>query len=278
MLPMAPGLTENSPCGPSPRSVLHRCERVHGIENHHRNIKPAIKNSLKIEYISAMDIPLLALAFGKSFLFALAAILPIVNPPASAPVFVNLTQTHDSSTRTMLAKRVGLNVALVLTGAMLTGTYVLEFFGVSLPIVRVAGGLIVGFAAWNMLHAPQIADDHKAEMAQSLTNENVRIQAFYPMAFPLTCGPGAISASITVGASMYSQQWSTTLANFTGGLTAILVTGFLVAVTFRYAGRLLRPLGEVGLMVFLRLSAFILLCIGVQILWTGVTELLRDIG
>ena len=224
-----------------------------------------------------MDISALAFSLGKNFLFALAAILPIVNPPASAPVFVNLTQGQDAPTRSMLAGRVGLNVALVLTGAMLIGTYVLEFFGVSLSIVRVAGGLIVAFAAWNMLHAPQMADDHKAEVAQSLNKANVRIQAFYPMAFPLTCGPGAIAASITVGASLYSESWPLTLANFAGGVTAVLVAGLLVALTFRYAGRLLRPLGEVGLMVFLRLSAFILLCIGVQILWTGVVELIQGL-
>lgn len=224
-----------------------------------------------------MEIPALALAFGKSFLFALAAVLPIVNPPASAPVFVNLTRELDSPTRSMLARRVGINVALVLTVAMLIGTYVLDFFGVSLPIVRVAGGLIVAFTAWNMLYAPQITNDHKAEMAESLTQENVRIQAFYPMAFPLTCGPGGISAAITVGAALHSQRWTESAANFGGGVTAMLAAGLLVMLTFRYAGRLLRPLGEVGLVVFLRLSAFILLCIGVQILWTGIMELMREI-
>lgn len=224
-----------------------------------------------------MELPVLALAFGKSFLFALAAVLPIVNPPASAPVFVNLTQGLDRSTRKMLARRVGINVVLMLTGAMLIGTYILDFFGVSLPIVRVAGGLIVAFTAWNMLYAPQITNDHKAEMAQSLTQENVRVKAFYPMAFPLTCGPGGISAAITVGAALHSNSWSTSLANFGGGVSAMLATGVIVMLTFRYAGQLLRPLGEVGLIVFLRLTAFILLCIGVQILWTGITELVREI-
>ena len=224
-----------------------------------------------------MDIPSLALAFGKSFLLALAAVLPILNPPASAPIFVNLTRGLDVGTRIALAQRIGRNAALMLMGAMLVGTYVLDFFGVSLPIVRVAGGLIVAFTAWGMLYAQQVHNEDKTQMAESLTQDNVRIQAFYPMTFPLTCGPGSISAAITVGAALHSKHWATSAANFAGGLAAMVAVGVLIMLTFRYAGRILRPLGEVGLIVFLRLTAFILLCVGVQILWDGARELIRGL-
>ena len=224
-----------------------------------------------------MDIPSLALAFGKSFLLALAAVLPILNPPASAPIFVNLTRGLDVGTRIALAQRIGRNAALMLMGAMLVGTYVLDFFGVSLPIVRVAGGLIVAFTAWGMLYAQQVHNEDKTQMAESLTQDNVRIQAFYPMTFPLTCGPGSISAAITVGAALHSKHWAASAANFAGGLAAMVAVGVLIMLTFRYAGRILRPLGEVGLVVFLRLTAFILLCVGVQILWDGARELIRGL-
>ena len=224
-----------------------------------------------------MDFPALLLAFGKSLLFALAAVLPILNPPASAPVFVTLTRGVDGSTRTLLARRIGQYVFFMLAGAMLVGTYVLDFFGISLPIVRVAGGLIVASTAWRMLHTQQAASDDKAQMAQSLTDDNVRIQAFYPMTFPLTCGPGSISAAITVGAALHSKHWAASAANFAGGLAAMVAVGVLIMLTFRYAGRILRPLGEVGLVVFLRLTAFILLCVGVQILWDGARELIRGL-
>ena len=224
-----------------------------------------------------MNFTALLLAFGQSLLFALAAVLPILNPPASAPVFVTLTRGLDGATRTMLARRIGQYVVFMLAGAMLIGTYVLNFFGISLPIVRVAGGLIVASTAWRMLHTQQAASDDKAQMAQSLTDDNVRIQAFYPMTFPLTCGPGSIAAAITVGAALHSRRVDETLANFAGGLAATVLIGVLVFLTFRYAGRLLRPLGEVGLVVFLRLSAFLLLCVGVQIVWNGAQELLRGL-
>jgi len=226
-----------------------------------------------------MEIPALALAFGKSLLLALAAVLPILNPPASAPVFVNLTRALAPATRRALAQRIGLNAVLMLSGAMLVGTYVLDFFGVSIPIVRVAGGLIVGFTAWNMLYAQEAAPDNKAQIARALADDDsVRVQAFYPMTFPLTCGPGSISAAITVGAALHSRDWPATAANFAGGLAAMALVGLLVTLTYGYAGRLLRPLGTVGLVVFLRLSAFILLCVGVQIFWDGASELLRGLG
>lgn len=225
-----------------------------------------------------MEIPALVLAFGKSLLLALAAVLPILNPPASAPVFVNLTRDLDGRTRRVLATRIGINVIIMLSGAMVIGIYVLDFFGVSIPIVRVAGGLIVAVTAWNMLYAQEVTNTDKAQMAQSLVDDDhVRIKAFYPMTFPLTCGPGSISAAITVGAALHSRKWAETTANFAGGLVAMAVVGLLVMITYRYAGRLLRPLGEVGLVVFLRLSAFILLCVGVQILWDGASELIRGL-
>jgi multiple antibiotic resistance protein len=226
-----------------------------------------------------MEISLLALAFGKSLLLALAAVLPILNPPAAAPVFVNFTHEMEPPVRRVLATRVAVNVVLMLAAAMLIGTYVLDFFGVSIPIVRVAGGLIVARTAWGMLYAQQAANPDHATMARSLMDDQrVHIQAFYPMTFPLTCGPGSISAAITVGAALHNPVWAVTAANFAGGLTATAITGLLVLLTYRYAGTILRPLGEIGLVVFLRLSAFILLCVGVQIFWDGASELMRELS
>lgn len=224
-----------------------------------------------------MEFTALTLAFGKSLLFALAAVLPIINPLASAPVFIQLTEHVDQPTRALLARRIGQHVIELLVGAMLVGSYVLHFFGISLPIVRVAGGLVVASIAWNMLGAQQVTGDDQAQMAQSVSESNIRIRSFYPLTFPLTCGPGSIAVAITVGASLHSSRWSESLANFGGGLAAMLLVGVLVAITFRYAARLLRPLGEVGQIVFLRMMAFLLLCVGVQIVWDGASALLQEL-
>ena len=224
-----------------------------------------------------MEIPLLLGTFGKSLLFAVATVLPIVNPLATAPMFTTLTHGVDVSTRADLARRIGRHVAMLLIGATLVGSYVLDFFGISLPIVRVAGGLVVASMAWRMLNAQQAAEGDPDQMAQSVTASNMRIRAFYPLTFPLTCGPGSIAVAITVGASLHTPKVAESLVTFAGGMLGMALIGVLVALTYRYATRLLRPLGEMGQIVFMRLMAFILLSIGVQILWDGASALIGSL-
>lgn len=218
--------------------------------------------------------PLLA-AFGKSLMFALVGILPIINPLASAPIFVDMTRALNADSRVTLAHGIGKHVMILLAANMLVGSYVLQFFGVSLPVVRVAGGVIVASIAWRMLNAQQATSGDTAQMAHSLTEDKVRIKAFYPLTFPLTCGPGSIAVAIAIGASLHSRRSLTeTAVNLAGGLSAALLLGLLVALTYRYAAQVLRRLGESGQIVFLRLMAFILLCVGVEIFWDGAQALL----
>lgn len=223
----------------------------------------------------------LFLLFGfltKGFLLMLATILPIMNPLAMAPTFLILTEGANASTRTVLARRIGVNVALLLIGAMLVGSYILDIFGISLPIVRVGGGLIVVSASWKMLSREPSTRDNRQQMADTFTAAEVRERAFYPMTFPLSCGPGSIAAALTVGAALYSPDWPTRLAGTAGSVFACLLMGTLVYLAYRYARQILRPLGETGQVVFLRLSAFILLCVGVQIVWDGASELIRTLA
>ena len=219
-------------------------------------------------------------AFGKSFLFVFAALLPILNPAATAPIFLGLTEGASQPTRALLARRIARNMFWLLLGAMLIGSYVLEFFGISLPIVRVGGGMIVAATAWRLLTATHATVDSRTELAESFTPDMARRQAFYPLTFPVSCGPGSIAAAITVGVSLADARLSLSLARMGGGVLALLAVGLLLYLAFRYAQQLLKPLGEAGTVIFLRLTAFILLCLGVQIVWDGVYELgvgmLRD--
>ncbi len=96
---------------------------------------------------------MLLLAFGKSFLFVLAAILPIVNPAATAPIFLSLTEGASQEIRATLARKIARYMLALMIGSMLVGSIVLDFFGISLPIVRVGGGLIVAANAWRLLNA-----------------------------------------------------------------------------------------------------------------------------
>lgn len=216
-------------------------------------------------------------ALGRGFLFTLAAILPILNPAATAPIFLGLTEGAREDTRALLARRIARNMFLLLAGSMLVGSYVLDFFGISLPIVRVGGGLIVASTAWRLLSADPSSVDPRVALAEAFTPEHARRQAFYPLTFPISCGPGSIAAAITVGVALVDSRVTITLARIGGGLLALLACGVLLYLAFRYAQQLLRPLGEAGTLVFLRLAAFILLCLGVQIIWDGVSELLASV-
>ena len=216
-------------------------------------------------------------AFGKSFLFVLAALLPILNPAATAPIFLGLTEGASERTRALLARRIARYMLCLMLGSMLIGSYVLEFFGISLPIVRVGGGLILAATAWRLLTANHVSEDSRTGLAEAFTPEMVRRHAFYPLTFPVSCGPGSIAAAITVGVSLSDPRMTVALARVGGGVAALVAIAVLLYLAFRYAEHLLRPLGEAGSVIFLRLSAFILLCLGVQIVWDGVSELLTSL-
>jgi multiple antibiotic resistance protein len=223
------------------------------------------------------NLTLLTLTFGKSFLFVLATLLPILNPAATAPIFLGLTEGASASTRAVLARRIARNMVGLMVGAMLVGSFVLDLFGISLPIVRVGGGMIVAANAWRLLNTSHAANDSRQSLAEGFTPEQARTQAFYPLTFPISCGPGSIAAAITLGVSLHDEHLPSSLARFSGGVLALVTIGILMFLAFRYALQLLKPLGETGTVVFLRMSAFIVLCVGVQIVWDGIAALVRSL-
>jgi multiple antibiotic resistance protein len=225
----------------------------------------------------SIDLLSLFLYASKSFLLVLATLLPILNPAATAPIFLGLTEGASDDTRRVLARRITTNMVLLITGAMLVGSYVLAMFGISLPIVRVAGGTIIAANAWRLLAVSPSARDSRQSLAEAFTPEMARTHAFYPLTFPISCGPGSVAAAITIGVTLHEERLALSLARFAGGFGGVVVIGLVMFVAFRYATQLLKPLGETGTTVFLRLSAFILLCLGVQIVWDGLSELLRSL-
>jgi multiple antibiotic resistance protein len=219
----------------------------------------------------------LLLAAARSFLFVLVTMLPILNPAATAPIFLSMTEGASPATRTLLARRIARNMFWLMTGSMLIGSYVLDFFGISLPIVRVGGGLILASVAWRLLGATPAMPDSRAALAEAFTPDHAHRQAFYPLTFPISCGPASISVAITVGVALHDVKLVISLARMGGALMALAVIGVLLYLAFRYGEHFLRLIGEAGTAVFLRLTAFILLCLGVQIVWDGVRELLLEI-
>jgi multiple antibiotic resistance protein len=205
---------------------------------------------------------------------AAVALLPIVNPLGGAPIYLAKTIDLSAAQHGELAKRVALNCALLLLASLLLGTYVLDFFGLSVPVVQVAGGLLVCSIAWSLLNAPDQPPPVQDE-ARHVSPDGLRERAFYPLTLPITVGPGSISVAIALGADQSTGMRSALIVGI-GHITAVAIVAAAVYVCYRYADRILRRLGDTGTVVLLRLSAFILLCIGVQILWNGVAALLAS--
>jgi len=213
----------------------------------------------------------------NSFLLVFASLFPIVNPIGAAPIFLGLTRGCSEQERNGLALQVARNGFFLLLGSLVAGSYVLEFFGITLPVVRVAGGLVVTALGWRMLHASE--DPHQQRAADVARHGTARIDSFYPLTMPLTVGPGSISVAIALG-----SQRPITIADAghlavlggaaIAGLLAIAVTIYLA---YRFAEQIMSVLGERGTNVLVRLSAFILLCIGIQIIWNGCQVLMKTL-
>jgi multiple antibiotic resistance protein len=212
----------------------------------------------------------------ESILVTLAALLPIVNPLGAAPIFLAMSADLPAEARRHLATVVARNAFLLLAAAMLIGSNVLEFFGISLPIVRVAGGLVVIGAGWQLLHSGHVDDQPEAKVIEAWERELAR-RAFYPLTFPLTVGPGSISIAITLGARDVSESASRAMYLVTDFL-GVAIIAIVVYLSYRFASRLIASLGETGTNVFLRLSAFIMLCVGVSIFWGGLVALVEPLG
>ncbi len=213
--------------------------------------------------------------FAAAAVLVPATLLPIINPLAGAPVFLSVTGGNEALTRIM-ARRVAVNCFFLLVGALLIGGYVLDFFGLSIPIVRVAGGLVVAAAGWRMLNdtAPDAIQKSVADSTATLSEPEIAQRSFMPMSFPLTVGPGTIAATIALGAKRPEQALSL-IPQAAGALVGLTISAAIIYLTYRYSGSLLIRLGRTGTMVLMRLAAFILLCIGIEILWSGLSELLR---
>lgn len=210
--------------------------------------------------------------FVNTVLLVYAGLFPIVNPIGGAPIFLGITRANSEADRAAIALRIAVGGFFLLLGSMFIGSHVLEFFGITLPIVRVAGGLVVTAFAWRLLHSGSGGDQ---EAAQDAAQKPLTVRdAFYPLTLPLTVGPGSIAVAITLGSQRPSAAEPAEIVLLAGaailGLIAIVAT---VYVCYRYAQRLVAILGDSGTNVMVRLSAFILLCIGIQIIWGGWSEL-----
>jgi multiple antibiotic resistance protein len=170
--------------------------------------------------------------------------------------------------RAKLSVRIARNAAVLLTAAALGGSSILLFFGLSLAEIRIAGGLLVIATAWQLMHTDQRPDAAITALSRRETTDLTHA-AFYPLTFPVTIGPGSLAIAVTLGAGAGDASRMTILP---GAIAGIVVVSLTIYLCYRFAARAARLLGDAGTLVLFRLSAFILLAVGVKILADGLAE------
>lgn len=213
-------------------------------------------------------------SFLSTFLYVFTSLVTVVNPIGAAMFFLTITSGATRAQRMTLSNKVCiyfLNMALV---TLCAGSFVLSFFGISLGVLRVAGGLILFSAGWLALNNTSSSSEGEEEVESTAgahkprTDQDWMKLAFYPFTMPLTLGPGAIAVTTAIGTSM-----NFTIPNVIGAFAAALANALIVWLCFRYADRITEILGPSGSDAIGRIFSFILVCLGVQIFWTGFSEL-----
>src|SRR5450631_2426469 len=214
----------------------------------------------------------------SAFLLAFTALFSIVNPLSGAFIFFGATRELDPKTRSQTARWIAIYAFIIVAASLYIGAYVLGFFGVSLPVLRVAGGIIVAAAGWRMLNAPDVTEQRRSETPEpkSIDVAPSRL-AFYPLTMPLTTGPGTISVAISLGAGRPSGFHASSLAFFVETLAATALLSVLIFCFYKYSARLAALMGATGTTIVVKLSAFLLFCIGIQVMWNGAAELLSSL-
>jgi multiple antibiotic resistance protein len=218
----------------------------------------------------------------NSFLIAFSVLLPLMNPLGSALVFLGLVGDADARTYHSLARRIAVNNVVFLAIIELLGATILNFFGISLPIVQLAGGIVIASMGWGVLNERDArANSRNKEEETDARNESrqrdLEEKAFYPFTFPVTSGPGTLVALLTVTARISEPVLSRNVLEHLGVFLAVVVLSVLVYFCYAYAPKITQVIPPSTAHGILRVIAFILFCIGVQIAWNGLSVLLEQL-
>jgi len=209
-------------------------------------------------------------AIVRNVLLVYLGLLPIVNPLGMAPIFAELTLGYSESIRRTVAMRVALNGIALLVASLFIGGYILQFFGISLAAVQMGGGLLVTVSGWKILNKTSDLPDKQIESPPS--SQEILSQAFYPLTMPLTTGPGSIAVALTLGSNLHTETHMQLIFSALTAVVGILFIGLTIFLCYWFSEGLQRLLGPTGTGILIRLSAFVLICIGVQIMFNGLQD------
>ncbi len=213
----------------------------------------------------------------KFFMLSLSALFPLINPLGSALFFLGLVGNAPPKVYRELARRIAVNTTLFLIAVELVGTAILSFFGISLPVVQVAGGIVIAAMGWRLLNQEEPEAKPKQEELVPANIDALHQKVFYPFTFPITAGPGTMVVTLTLSAHASIKGVLPNVMAHIGVLLAILVLSGSVFLSYSYAPKLTTLISEQTAHGVRRVIAFVLLCIGVQITWNGLEALLSTL-
>jgi multiple antibiotic resistance protein len=224
----------------------------------------------------------MTLLLWTSFLIAFSVLLPLINPLGSALVFLGLTGEAPASVYRSLARRIAINNVIFLVIIELLGATILRFFGISLPIVQFSGGIVIAAMGWSVLNerdarANSRNKQEETEVRDETKLEDLEHKVFYPFTFPITSGPGTLVAVLTLTAHISDKDISKDIQAHVGVFLAVVVLSLLVYFCYAYAPKITKVIPPSTAHGILRVVAFILLCIGVQIAWNGLSVLIGNL-
>jgi len=204
------------------------------------------------------------------FLAAFGALLSVMNPLGTVPIFVGLTQQHSRAERSAVALRTAVSALIILMVSFFAGTYVLAFFGISISSLRIAGGLIIASSGFALLTGR--FTEHKGMKRRRVwedaeTRDEISLT---PLAIPMIAGPGTISLLITY------DQTHTTFPEVLAILGAILSASVVVYVTLRGSHFIVSRMGASGINALSRVIGFVVIAIGVEFVASAAVSLVRS--
>ena len=219
----------------------------------------------------------------KFFALGFSALLPLINPLGSALIFLGLVGRAPIDTYRALARRIAINTVIFFAVIELVGSSLLSFFGISLPIMEVSGGIVIAMIGWSLLNQkdsapnPEKTSTTAVPAITSAEIADLQSKAFYPFTFPITAGPGCIVIMLTLSVHATHPTITETVLAHVGLFLAAIVLSGTIYLCYAYAPKIAHSVSPSTVHGILRVIAFILFCIGVQIAWNGLDSLLKPL-
>jgi len=211
----------------------------------------------------------------KFFGLAFSALLPLVNPLGTALVFLSLVGSAPQAVYRALARRIAISTTIFLISIEAGGALLLKFFGISLPVVQVSGGLALAAMGWKLLNQEEPNQKVTPSAVDDVGLRSLEEKVFYPFTFPITAGPGCIVVMVTLSAHATGRGLLPSLTAHGGIVIAVVLLSVAVYFCYGHSPAITARISPQTAHGLLRLIAFVLLCIGVQITLNGVETIVK---